>query len=362
MAIINQYQPESITHPGETLKEKLQELGIGAKEFAIKTDKPEKTITQILKGESSITPDMAIQFEHVLQIPAKFWLRYQTAFDEYKARKKAQEKLIEAENWAKSMPYTKMVNFGWLPKANTIEAKINELLKFFGIATHHAWEKYYYEEILKAQFRISLKHISMPHAIAAWLRRGEIQAQEINAPEFDAKKFEKNLNNIKNLMATKEEDFFQDLQKLCLESGVKIVHTPCLPNAPISGATRWLNNTPLIQLSGRYKRNDIFWFTFFHEVGHILLHGKKYISLENIEYEAKNAQKEKEADDFAIKWTFSEAEEKEFLSLGNFKYDTIRAYAKKINTHPSLIVGRMKRKEKLKPFFGKEFFKVVDFE
>jgi HTH-type transcriptional regulator/antitoxin HigA len=360
MAIINQYQPESVTHPGETLKEKLYELGIGAKEFAVKTDKPEKTITQILKGESSITPDMAIQFESVLKIPAKFWLRYQAAFDEYKARIKAQEKLIEAESWSKAMPYTKMVSFGWLPKVNTIEAKVDELLKFFGIATHHAWEKYYYEEILKAQFRISLKHISMPHAISAWLRRGEIQAQEIQAAEFDGKKFKENLNAIKKLMATKEDNFFQDLQQLCLEAGVKIVHTPCLPNAPISGATRWLKDTPLIQLSGRYKRNDIFWFTFFHEVGHILLHGKKYISLENIEY--KNAKKEKEADDFAVKWTFSEIEEAQFLALDSFKHDIIRDFAKKIGTHPALIVGRMKRKKILKPSFGKEFFTPVNFE
>lgn len=362
MKVINQYQPESVTHPGETLKEKLQELGIGAKEFAVRTDKPEKTITQILKGESSITPDMAIQFEHVLQIPAKFWLRYQAAFDEYKARIKATEKLIEAQNWAKQMPYAKMANLGWLPMVSAMTEKADELLKFFGIATHHAWEKYYYEEILKAQFRISLKHISMPHAISAWLRRGEIQAQEINAPEFDAKKFEKNLSSIKNIMATKEDNFFQDLQKLCLEAGVKIVHTPCLPNAPISGATRWLKNTPLIQLSERYKRNDIFWFTFFHEVGHILLHGKKYISLENIEYEAKNAKKEKEADDFAVKWIFSEIEEKEFLALDSFEYDTIKDFAKKIGTNPAVIVGRMKCKKILKPSFGKEFFIPVNFE
>ena len=313
MTIVNQYNPQSATHPGETLREKLEELEIKPKEFAVKTGKPEKTVTAILKGESSITPDMAVLFENVLKIPASFWLKRQQIYDERIARFRHIETLNQSIEWSKQMPYTKMANLGWLPMVNTMTEKADELLKFFGIATHHAWEKYYYEEILKAQFRISLKHISMPHAISAWLRRGEIQAQEITAPEFDAKKFEKNLSSIKNIMATKEDNFFQDLQKLCLEAGVKIVHTPCLPNAPISGATRWLKNTPLIQLSERYKRNDIFWFTFFHEVGHILLHGKKYISLENIEYEAKNAKKEKEADDFAVKWIFSEIEEKDFL-------------------------------------------------
>jgi addiction module HigA family antidote len=362
MSILNQYNPQSATHPGETLREKLDELEIKPKEFAVRTGKPEKTITAVLKGESSITPDMSILFEKVLNIPAGFWLKRQQIYEERIARLKNIGVLKEAEVWAKEMPYTKMVNCGWLPKANTIQEKVEELLKFFGIASHHAWEKYYYEEVLKAQFRISLKHTSMPHAISAWLRQGEIQAQGIETPTFNKKKFKENLKAIKGLMATKELDFFKDLQHLCLEAGVKIVHTPCLPKAAISGATRWLNDTPLIQLSGRYQRNDIFWFTFFHEVGHILLHGKKYISLENIAYEAKNTQKEKEADDFAVEWTFSEIEEKQFLALESFKYDTIRTYAEKIGTHPALIVGRMKRKEILKPSFGKQFFKSVTFD
>ena len=74
MTILNQYNPQSATHPGETLREKLEELEIKPKEFALRTGKPEKTITAVLKGESSITPDMSILFEKVLKIPAGFCL------------------------------------------------------------------------------------------------------------------------------------------------------------------------------------------------------------------------------------------------------------------------------------------------
>ena len=74
MTTRNEYIPQSYSHPGETLAEKLDELGMGTKEFSIRTGKPEKTIIAVMKGESSITPDMAVQFENVLRIPANFWL------------------------------------------------------------------------------------------------------------------------------------------------------------------------------------------------------------------------------------------------------------------------------------------------
>ena len=95
---------------------------------------------------------------------------------------------------------------------------------------------------------------------------------------------------------------FKKLQNLCLEAGVKVVKTPSLNNAPISGATRWLSDTPLIQLTDNANQIDHFGFTFFHEVGHILLHGKKDVFLENLEYSDKDNQKENEADEFARKW------------------------------------------------------------
>lgn len=86
MATINQYLPQSYAHPGETLEEKLQEMGMGLKELAVRTGKPEKTIIAVINGDSAITSDMAIQFESVTKIPAHFWMNVQRLYDEYVAR------------------------------------------------------------------------------------------------------------------------------------------------------------------------------------------------------------------------------------------------------------------------------------
>jgi len=355
MTTLNQYNPQIVFHPGETLEEKLEELGMGPKEFALRTGKPEKTITAILKGESSITPEMAVKFENVLQIPAHFWLKSQRAFDEYQARLSSQESLPQSIDWMKKFPVRAMINCGWFPEARKNEEKASNLLRFFGFSSHQAWEDYYYKQQLKVAFRISLAHTKEPFALSAWLRKGELQAAQIQITPFDKKKFKNSIEVLKQLMVEQSKDCFNQLQEICRKSGVKVVYTPCLPKAPINGATRWMNDSPLIQLSNRHKRNDIFWFTFFHEVGHILLHGKKDIFLEDIEYSEKDAKKEAEADEFAIECTFTKEQEEELLSQNEITPQDIINSAKKFKTHPAMIVGRLQKKNIIPYSEGREF-------
>lgn len=358
----NQYFPQSVPHPGETLEEKLEEMGMGPKEFALRTGKPEKTIIAVLKGESSITPDMAVQFENVTKIPAHFWMNHQRGYDEYIAREKRKAAIDEAVAWAKQFPLADMIKKGWLPPVSTIQEKTMEMLAFFGFSNHTAWEDYYFKQQLKVAFRISLAQTKEPYAISAWLRKGELQAAGLEAKAYSEKKFKEALPQIKSIMANHPDGFFNQLQSACLEAGVKVVHTPCINKAPINGSTRWLNDTPFIQLTGRYNRNDIFWFTFFHEAGHILLHGKKDIFLENLDYSDKDMEKEQEADEFAVKWTLTEKEETEILAVTPLSEEEIRDFAKQFNTHPAIIIGRLQHKRIIPFTAGKQFLAPVEFD
>ncbi|MEP7197459.1 MAG: HigA family addiction module antitoxin [Saprospiraceae bacterium] len=362
MAKQNQYFPQSKPHPGETLVEKLEEMEMGPKEFALRIGKPEKTITAILKGDSSITPDMAVQFENVTKIPAHFWMNHQRSYDEYIAREKRQAVIEQSVAWAKKFPLAEMIKKEWLPQAATIQEKTMAMLAFFGFSNHSAWEDYYFKQQLKVAFRISLANTNEPYAISAWLRKGELQATELQAKDYSEKNFKEALPELKTVMAKHPANFYNQLQGICLEAGVKVVHTPSLPKAPICGSTRWLNDTPLIQLTGRYKRNDSFWFTFFHEVGHILLHGKKDIFLEKVEYSDKDKVKEAEADEFAVKWTLTEKEENEILEVDQLNDEDIRKFASRFNTHPAIIIGRLQYKKVMHFSEGKQFIELVNFD
>lgn len=355
MTTLNQYNPESIPHPSETLIEKLQELNMGPKEFAIRTGKPEKTISAVLKGESSITPEMSILFESVLKIPARFWMENQKVYDEFVARTKRLAVIKDAVEWAKNFPYAKMANFGWVATTRKAEEKVSELFNFFGLSNKKAWENYYMGQKLKLNFRISLQHTNEPFAVSAWLRQGELDARTLQIPDYNEQIFKDNLRKIKSIMAEQPIDFFSELQNLCAQAGVKVIYTPCLPKAPISGSSRWINETPVIQLSARYRQNDRFWFTFFHEAGHILMHGKKYISIENIDFTAAEIDKEKEADLFSEDWTFSIEQEKEVLANIPLSENDIASFARKFNTHPAIIIGRFHHKQLIPYSIGRKF-------
>ncbi len=345
MATLKKFVPPVEFHPGITLSEKLKEMGMSVKEFAVRTSKPEKTIFAVIGGKSSVTSDMAVAFESVTKIPAYFWLNMQRGYDEYIARQKREEQLSLAYEWARSFPLAKMMELGWIPVVRTPEDKVKALLSFFQVSTEKAWEDYYLNQQLKVAFRISLNNTKEPHAISAWLRQGEIQAAEMEVSEFSEKALREAIPTMKALCARQPADFAQILQKECAKVGVKLVYTPCLPKAPINGSTRWINDVPCIQMTGRHKRNDIFWFTFFHELGHILLHGKKDIFLEDIEYADKQIEKEEEADAFSSRILLSQAEENEIIKNEDFSADAIRSYAEKFNVHPGIIVGRLQHEK-----------------
>lgn len=339
----NQYHPENVTHPGEDLREKLEELQMTPLEFAIRVNKPVKTISEVLNGKSAITPEMAVKFEDVLQIPARFWLRRQYLHDESIARQKRKAAIKAASGWAKEFPYAEIAKKGWVPSTSKLEEKVEALFDFFGFSSHISWANYYLNQKLKAAFRISLKHAKSPYALSAWLQRGENLARDIQAPDYDPKKLKAVLPQLKAIMAEQPGDFFQKIQTLCLTAGVKVVYTPALKGAPINGAARWIegNTTPLIQLSSRYNRNDVFWFSFFHEIGHILLHGKKDIFLEDGGYDEQDKEKEEEADAFAVEWTLPLKQEAILREARPLNDAQILTFARAWGTHPGVIAGRL---------------------
>ena len=363
MATISEYYPEEVLHPGETLKEKLDEMEMTIKEFALRTDKPEKTIIAVLKGDSSITSEMAVLFENVTRIPAKFWISMQSKYSEYKVRLKRSLDVEKAEEWARCFPYAQMANKGWVEKTGKITEKTINLFEYFAVSTHDGWNKLYMESKLRLAAYASLKFTQEPHATSAWLRHGELLSDAIESKSYDKVLFRKILADIKALMAGHPEDYFQQLQYLCLQAGVKVVYTPKLPKVPVSGSTRWIKNNPIIQLTDRYKQNDRFWFTFFHEAGHILLHGKKYISLDGIKFSGADSKKEAEANKFAEEWTFSDKEEKEVikaLDAGSLTLQDIIDFAKKFGTHPAMIIGRLQKKSIIPYSVGREFFLPIE--
>ena len=149
--------------------------------------------------------------------------------------------------------------------------KVNDCLRFFGVASPDDWRKHYGD--MQLTFRRSRVEQSDIGAISAWLRLGEQEAEMLDGPNYHKARCVAALKTIRNLTREPPEAFEPQMRQLLHEAGVLLVLVPAIPCAHVSGVARWLSPTrPLIQLSLYGKSNDKFWFTFFHEAAHILLH------------------------------------------------------------------------------------------
>lgn len=81
----------SVSCPGETLQDLLDEKGMGQAELCRLIGRPLKTINEIIKGKAAITPTTALQLEKALKVPAEFWVQREAAYRLYLERKRGRK-------------------------------------------------------------------------------------------------------------------------------------------------------------------------------------------------------------------------------------------------------------------------------
>jgi len=338
------FRPDYAVPPGETLKETLDSLGMTQAQLADRTGRPRKTINEIVKGKAAITAETSLQFERVLGIPASFWNNLERNYQETLARLKEEGKLHSQVEWLKTFPVNTLIKSGWIKKVASPVQQLQELLNFFGVAGVGEWKRQW--ESPQAVYRKSLAHASNAPAIAAWLRKGEIEASKMACRSFDAATFQKSLEQVRRLTLEPPEKFQPQLKDVCAAAGVALIFVPELPKTRIFGATRWLtSNKALIQLSLRGKSDDHLWFTIFHEAGHILLHGKKAIFInmgdDGCTDGSTKTKEELEADRFASDFLVPPKPYKAFIGKEKCDDSSIKAFANEQGIAPGIVVGRL---------------------
>jgi addiction module HigA family antidote len=336
--IRNQYNPDFVTPPGESLLEALEVIGMTQADFADRTGRPRKTINEIIHGKTVITSETALQFEKVLGVPAGFWINREQNYQEWLAREQERSQFEQYLSWIEKFPTGAMTDLGWIEKHDEPIDKLNELLSFFGIASPEQWNAVTND--LSVAFRRSPAYRAAPEVISAWLRKGEIEAQNIYCEPFDVDAFGKALNKIRLLTNESPAVFVPRIVELSAKAGVAVVFAHELHGLRTNGATRWLSpSKALVQLSLLYKTDDQLWFTFFHESGHILLHGKRDMFLEE---DNQTNDKEGEANHFAADWLIPSGAYRKFIPRGTYfsKLEIIE-FAKRLGIAPGIVVGRL---------------------
>jgi HTH-type transcriptional regulator/antitoxin HigA len=334
------FQPNWSSPPGDTVADLLEERKLSLREFSKQIGLTVDYISDLLHGNAPITIDIALRLEQALGVSAAFWMKREFQYREDVNYLLQEEPSTTTEEWLKELPIKDMIKFGWLnPVQNTAE-KITACLRYFGVPNVAAWHDTYSNVLETTAFRSSSSFDSKSGAVAAWLRQGEIESTWIECKNWSAANFRNALEDIRALTRKRDPNIFiPAVKKLCAECGVAVVIARAPTGCSASGATLFLSpNKALLLLSFRYLSDDQFWFSFFHEAGHLLLHGKDGLFLEGME--SCTNKEEKEANSFSASTLIPEQFQTELAKLPLDGREVIR-FARKVGVAPGIVVGQL---------------------
>lgn len=331
----HRYAPDVILPPGDTLAEVLDELDMTQAELARRTGLSTKHVNQIIRAAVGLTPETALLLEKATGVSAAVWNSLEVTYQDHLTRKEEAEALAGDLAWLDLIPYRELTARGYVKHRDNAVDRLRELCRFFGVANYAAWQAVWHKP---TAYRTSRAFTSHSGAIAAWLRIGELKAAQVSCEPFNKAALQAELQTLRRL--TRDPDpnsWWPKLQEGCASVGVAVVGEPEISGARINGAARWLSpDKAVVQLSFRHKWSDIVWFTFFHEVAHLLIHSKKDAFIND---PGVHSGHEQEADAYASQLLIPRRREAELGGL--LTSADVQAFAEDLGIAPSIVVGRL---------------------
>jgi Zn-dependent peptidase ImmA (M78 family) len=221
-------------------------------------------------------------------------------------------------------------------------------MAYFEVTGPSEWRTRYAGVAADAAFRTSPSFESGLGPLSAWLRQAEIEASLAPCASWDKRELERRLPEFRKLtLLRRPSAFLPRLRAGCAAAGVALVILKAPPGCRASGAARFVApDRAMIVLSFRHLAEDHFWFTFFHEVGHLLLHGRAATFVDSGP-KATDIQ-EREANNFAATLLVPTDRQDELLSLPARREAVLR-FAISIGISPGIVVGQMQHQGVIRP-------------
>lgn len=78
---MSEFKRKYLIHPGEILKDELEELNISQNRLAMEIRVPAARVNDIIRGKRGITPDTALRLAKFFNTSMEFWMNLQAAYD-----------------------------------------------------------------------------------------------------------------------------------------------------------------------------------------------------------------------------------------------------------------------------------------
>ncbi|MCR5295668.1 MAG: helix-turn-helix domain-containing protein [Lachnospiraceae bacterium] len=326
------------TPPGATIKEQLIDRGMSQKEFAVRMNMSEKHISRLINGDVQLTPEAAVRLEMVLGVPARFWNNLEAIYREKIVKAEAENAMDADVELAKQFPYSEMAKYGWIPAARDAKEKVVNLRKYFEVVELSLLGNTQITRIACRRLAITEKS---DLALMAWAQEAKIQAREIETAPINIRNLSLSVPNIRDMTVMPQEEFGPKIKKNLADCGVALIFLPHLKGSFLQGATFIDGNKIVVGITARGRDADKFWFSLFHELGHIIL---GHVGTMN----GTSEDDEKAADTWSGDMLISAEDYNIFLEQKDYSEEKILGFAKQQGIAPGIVVGRMQRERLIK--------------
>lgn len=349
MSNIKEYKEIRAFHPGYYIEEIVESMMISQAEFAARMGSNTKTISYLINGQANITNDLAKKLSVMMGTTPDVWLNLQNSYDRKLIEIEQAEDFDKQADVARLIDYKYFVEVVGLPNAKSIKDKITHLCSWLRVADLRIMTK---PDFL-VNYRTGVSTVNDKNVInsRAWIQTAINFSNKIETRPYSSERLRAYLSEIRSMTIQSPEVFLPRMREMFADCGVAFVLLPHLKNSGVNGAVKWVNDERVVlAMNNRRLDADIFWFSLFHEIGHVLQRKIKTVFVSSDEEMAEaNKQLEKEADEFATNRLIPSAAMKKLSPTGYITDAEINAFAKAIGVHPGIVAGRLQHDGILKP-------------
>ena len=332
-----------IIHPGETIADVLEERGLTQVELAARTGVTPAYISNVISGKKNISANFAMSLEYALGVPKSFWLNLQANYDAELLEYNEEHTITEEEKNVRKklseiIKYLRVI--AKIPEKQTTNDNILSLRNVFQVSNLCNLK----DLVPSGAFRLATSKTVDPYILGAWLRICQICAKNIHEKEFDVEKTDELIAELKAIMTNDDGDLQTELATVMAKYGIdfSVVHN--FRGAPVHGYIyQKSENCYQMALTIRGAYADIFWFSLFHELGHIVngdvSKTQKFIDL----VETEQTNREIEADKFATNALIDPSDYNRFVRSKDYSIGSIKRFAKSQNIMPYIVIGRLQK-------------------
>lgn len=328
-----EYDDKIAFHPGYYIKEIVEESGLTQEDFAKRLDTTPKNLSLLIRGEQNLSIDIAMKLSRMIGTSVSYWLNLQNAYDALIAEFKSKEELAQERLIFSILDYKYFREYFNLPDLpRKIDEQIAQVRNFLNVATLTVFKK----PDMAVSFRSATGEMSEANIVKAntMVQIATNIALKTEAPKFSKSLFEEAVRYA--LTLTKDHSTFYPLIKEAFcKAGVILVILPNISGSKINGATKKVGNNIMLLVNDRRLNSDTFWFTLFHEIGHIM-NGDYGIS-----FDSESGEQEEIANKFAEDMLIPCEQYQQFIAENRFDIQSICRFAKRIDRDPGIVLGRL---------------------